>query len=131
MIEEQPEMQHEVYYDELDEIVLMRLAGKVSAQEYELMADMVNAIPGEKRKRFLVDSSGFYKPPDDERDLPRRFAEKVTMKDTRAAILSTIPHPLAVSRTLLNLFTGDYQVRFFTEKILALRWLKENNGHRS
>jgi hypothetical protein len=118
-------MKHETRYDEKNETLRIRLSEDVSVEEYGQLVAELNEMPAEMRTRLLINVVDVYKSVSLKRDSNASFSEKIKMVDGhRAAIVDHYPVMRMCGRALLALFTGDYEVRFFTKEAQALAWLK-------
>jgi hypothetical protein len=118
-------MRHEIYYDEHNETLCILFSGEVSADDYEKVVTEINRMPAEKKTRLLFNVIDVDRSAPLNRDPNSSFSGKIKMVNGhRAAIVDPYPVMRTCGRSLLALFTGDYEVRFFTEEEDALAWLK-------
>ena len=120
-------MRHEIYYDELSETLRIRFSGDVSTDDYEQVVTEINRMPAEKKTSLLFNVTDVDRSVPLNRDSNSSFSGKIMMVNGhRAAIVDPYPVMRMCGRILLTLFTGDYEVRFFTGEEDALAWLKED-----
>jgi hypothetical protein len=116
-------------YDEKSETLRVRLSGDVSAEKYEQLAAEINGMSPEMKVRLLINIVDVYKSAPLKGDSNDSSSGRIRMVDGhRAAIVDRYPVMRMCGRNLLALFTGDYEVRFFTKEAQALAWLKGTNN---
>lgn len=122
-------MKHEIWYDVYSETLRIHFSGDVSADDYQQVVTEINRMPAEKKTRLLFNVIDVDRSAPLNRDSNNCFSGKIKMVNGhRAAIVDPYPIIRTCGRALLTLFTGDYEVRFFTGEEDALRWLKGGEG---
>jgi hypothetical protein len=118
-------MGHEIWYDVHSETLRIHFSGDVSADDYQRVVSEINRMPADKKTRLLFNVIDVDRSAPLNRDPNNCCSGKIKMVNGhRAAIVDPYPIMRRCGRALLALFTGDYEIRFFTGEEEALLWLK-------
>jgi DNA-directed RNA polymerase subunit F len=130
MVEGEKIITNEVWFENDQEILYVRLVGNLSDDKCKKVISEINETPAEKKSRLLIMADNFEILTGLDQDSSEFLSKKVVMKDgQKVGIVDIYPTTRVRRNFLLGLFFGDYQAQFFATREEAVKWLRNGKKH--
>ena len=120
-------MKSDVWFDEKEGVVRMKIAGKISNEEYrKVNRKMIDTISAEKRTRQIVDLTEA-EAMNIDRKTRKEIAEEMhssEVEGTKLAIIGASPMTRMLTKVILAMRKQKSETRFYKNEEEALTWLK-------